>query len=497
MLISNQNEIIPYVFAKVGIKCERILFFMINFEYLAMWNDNSKQKWVISAPDEQQAIDNLHKLWLAVLKVTETSKLADTSIWQTKEKTLEWEEEYDLWFEEIIKFEFSWFDTNWEKTSWSIEANNMVTAYKRLIEEFYIDVEWIVDQSLPARLKDNKKKTSISDVIDLAYEQWVTIVSKTLSNRNTLSSGQDVTVSQEEQEQMQAEVETYIEKVNIFTSNNPDVFSSVEQSEIKKRKFELEKIKRSNNVFYIQSELNDLLDFIITKCTKEKRVWLKDTSSTILNDFQQYVWTKTWSVIYDKLLWFIGKYNIFKKFVINFEDKLVKELTPEIIQQKQRIFNYFKQLFYHLKSIFLTWWKERIKHMQITLKSWRLILSAYKTYFRLYWQYKQQKLMMTESLQKWYLRGFEEIREFTWWILMTYFIALVVFNISIVKWIIIPVTLSVTFINSKMLVSFIFLVFIINFALLIKIRYFSRSYVYNISSIFISVFLVFIYFNNY
>ena len=475
---------------------------MLNFEYLAMWNDNSKQKWVISAENEQEAKHALHKLWLSVLKVTETSKIADTTVERKWPKTskvgsdIQEKDEYELWVEDIIKFDFSWFDANWEKTSWNIESNNIVTAYKRLVEEFYIDVEWIVDDSLPSRLKESKRKTSINDVIDLAYEQWISIVSKAMS-KNTINQTQENTVSKEEQEQMQAEVEVYIEKINLFTTNNPDVFSSVEHAEIKKRKFELEKIKRSNNVFYIQSELNDLIDYLIQKCNKDQQVWLSNEDVALLNDFKQYVWAKKWSIFYDKFIWLIRQFTFFNKLFEKFEDKLIKEISPEIIQQKQRISNYFKQLFYHLKSMFVTKWMERIRHFKVMLKSWKLIISAYRTYFRIYWQYKQQKLMMTESLQKWYLRVFEEIREFTWWILMIYFIALVIFNISLVKWLIFPVTLTVTFMNSKLLISFIFFIFLTNFLLLLKTRYFSRSNFYNFISAFIALFLVFIYFNNY
>ena len=478
---------------------------MANFEYLAIWNDHSKQTWVISAEKEADAKSSLHKLWFAILKISETSKKADTD-YETQKKALEDASSKDKWKKEdpllnlnqakVIKFEFSWFDTNWDKTTGSIESNNEITAYKRLVEEFWIDVEWLVLNSLSAEEKNKKKGWSVVDVINLAYEQWVEINdSKIKTAKEKLDLGS--VWSKEEYEQTKFEVEEFLKKITKLTENHWSALTPIEHSEIKKKKFELEKIKRSNNIFYIQNELNSILEYIIKRYNKDVQAKLDDESLKIIHEINLYLWIETKSAIYEKILTAFEKYNFLKTILKKIKSKISSSISPEIEAQSQRISKYYKQLFYHIKKIFFSSWEDRKKHMRIVYKSWRLIVNSYETYFRLKKKISEQRAALDKKLiqntKKWY----QEVRDFTWWVLAVYICYYAILSLAITKGILINnTTASFATLNSPLLNTFIFFIFTLNLALLIKIKNFNSQKI-TLVTYASSVMLVYLFYNNF
>lgn len=471
---------------------------MINFEYLAIWSDNSKQTWVIEANDELEAKDNLHKLWLSVLKLVPTEKKADFDLNQ-KQKEIEdktkpeYEKILETW-EKILSYEFSWYDSTWVKQKWTIESSNAIIAYKRLVEEFSIDVEWIVLASLSDTEKVNKKQTSVDEIINQAYEQWIEVKHKKVTTTNELDI--DVALTNEEHEQIKFEVEKYIKIIWNLIEKNPDILTWIEKAEINKRSFELEKIKRSTNTFYIQNELNSIIEEIIKKF-KPFSEKLDEESIWYLQELDSYIWYETKSFIYEKALHLIDKYNFFKEFIKKVENKLSSAISPEIRMQKQKINKYFSQAFYHFRSIFRTKWEDRKKHAQTLLKSWKLIINSYKTYYKLRKRLEEQKNKYSIHLTKLYTYTYREIREFTWWILAIYIIYYALLNLAVTKWILLPIKPAINTISSPFINSFILAILLLNLALLIKVKYFTRSMSFNVLSSTFILFLTYTYYNNF
>ena len=95
----------------------------------------------------------------------------------------------------MIKFEFLWIDLEWNELEWDIEAEVDLLAYKRLIEEYWLKLKWLVQADLAPVVKDNVKPTSIKVIKENISLEIVNVENNLVdkfieANARTISRGE-------------------------------------------------------------------------------------------------------------------------------------------------------------------------------------------------------------------------------------------------------------------------------------------------------------------
>lgn len=465
--------------------------FMKNFEYIAVSSDWSKQDWSIEALNEIEARAKLHKMWFSVLKIFEKwewSPVKPDDSWESPS----WKEKEDV----LLLYEFHWFDKEWTPTWWTIESNNEIFAYKRLVEEFWVNPEWVVLSSLSPAIKEVKKKNSIKEITEVAYDEWIDISSPIAVDEE---DDWELNASKEQQDQLLSEINEYVPKIESLFEKYLSLISSMKAIETKKKVKALEKIKRSNNIFFVQSEFNEILNEV-----RDLFYWVEDEKLDeedvdFLKEVSIYLWYERMSWFMDRFLPFLYRFNFLKPFL----DKIKKNIknsvnkNPEINQQKQKIKRYRSQLVHHLRHIFTSNWNERRKRVKALKKSLKLILSTYKSYNELRKQMVAQKTKFKKRLIKWQKWIYSEFRSFTWWLFWAYVLYVFLIEISIKKWLILPVWPSFQILNSWVLISFLLFILLLNLALKFKIDYFLKMRSFNFIAFPLILIISLLFYNNY
>lgn len=501
---------------------------MKNFEYIAVSSNWKKQSWFVEANDEIEAKWKLHDLWFSVLRIFEKKEIIEN---KEKEKKEDWKkisenekksenkkednlkssEKWErvkkklidwLWISwkwknnNFLWYEFHWIDSDWSPIWWTIEASNEVFAYKRLITEFHIKPEWIVLATLSPAIKWVKKENSIKEIIELAYDEWIEI---SAGLDDIVVKSDSFLSSKEEKEQLWAEILTFLPRTLLILEEYKSFLVSIKVIEIKKKIWYIEKIKRSNNLLLVQSELNELLNDILKVFTPVEKERINKKDSDFLLEISTYLWyEKNTSFLVEWLSFLFKGVDFLKPFIEKIKEKTdILKANPEINQQKQKVKRYFWRSLYHFKFIFLSSWKDRVRRIKAFKKSLGLVFITYQNYNGLLWNIVDQKTKFKKRLIKWQKWFYLEFRSFTWWLFWLYFLYFAIIEISIKKWLFLPVQPSFWILNSRYLITFIFIIFFLNILLKFKIKYFLKSKTFNYISLFCLSFAWLLFFNNF
>jgi len=474
---------------------------MKNFEYIAVSSDWSKQSWFIESTDEIEARAKLHKLWFSVLKIFPKKENASEheKKWLDDVKTaFVWKDKKDkdskIKKGSLLLYEFYWFDSDWNPTSWTIESKNDIYAYKRLRDEFRIDPEWIVLSTLSPAIKEVKKTNSVKEIIELAYDEWIEIS----TNKDVSVGEDDDSAPTEEQEQLKVEVTEFIPKIELLLDQYTSFLSSIKIIEIKRKCQSLEKIKRSNNVFFIQSELNEILNEVRDIFIPLEKSKIEKEDIDFLMEMNVYLWYENLWGLKEKIVPFLTGINFLKPILDKIKKKKdVIASSPEINQQKQKIKRYYTQLFHHLRFI-LTWnTSEKRKRFRALKKTTRLILQTYKTYNKLRRQVLLHNTKFRKKLIKWQRWFYVESRSFIWWFIWVYFLFILIVELSIKKWLFLPLWPSFSLLNSKWQITFLLFLILLNIILKLKIDYYLKVRIFNIISLIILAIILLLFYLNY
>ena len=218
------------------------------FQYSAIDEQGNHQTGKIEAESIQEATAKLNDMALSVLNVEAID-----------------ENEIDTKGSKLKTFNFLGKDQEAKEIGGTIEAEHELIAYKRLVEEYGMDVSWITDASLPKEVQDAKKKTSIDKLNELAYERGIDIKKKikSASGKETLETaimGEDFQIRQK---QLQEKLDSMIlltQKTFIPIIEPKDPGQSVE---IEQKLEHLQKVKRSNNLQLLEEESDDLIEMVL------------------------------------------------------------------------------------------------------------------------------------------------------------------------------------------------------------------------------------------
>src|SRR5262245_16198190 len=143
---------------------------MPKYRYIVVNEENKQLNGTISTPDEQSARQELNELGFSVISINELNE---------EENTAKKDEEMPI-------FEFGAIDKNQKHVAGTIQAEDRYAAYKRLVNEYSFDVEYIVDSKLPDANKFKEKQKGIYDLQDKLNEELFLTQKKTTTDEKEL-----------------------------------------------------------------------------------------------------------------------------------------------------------------------------------------------------------------------------------------------------------------------------------------------------------------------
>lgn len=451
------------------------------FNYLVVGSDGVEQKGKIEAISEEDAKKKLNDMGLSILSVESVGD----------EKKLE---EVN---ENLKKYLFSGKDVENQEVEGEIEAHNEIMAYKRLVEEFQLEVFWLIDASLPKAVQESKKQASIQFITDLAYERGIKISGRLIQRKN-----EDLEVLYENEdfrEKQKKVVETLDTIVKIFGILLP-IISQIAPAigiEMEKKLNALQKIRMSNNLVYIQESSDEIIQDILRffeKHRKEKEQYKKDllhleslltdaTSAKLqkaLSDL--YAWGRKWHTL------FLGKFQD-QKANTEALDENHRALQQLELERREII----RLLGYHLWGLLVQVGELRRKHKDAFAKLFSQLRNVAQSIYQIKKLIQHMKEFYASDMSLWVF----EVELFAIWIFIIYFCFFVLAEISIFKSKILPVHFIWQVLQSGLIMSTIFGMFLILFTSPFIQKYFSKNFPKMLLSYLSIFFLTLVFYLNY
>ena len=449
------------------------------FQYTVLGDDSSQQKGEIEADSKKEAIEKLNNMGLTILSIEEFNK--DT---KTKKNP------------NLKVFQFAGKDSENKEVDGSIEADNEVFAYKRLVEEFAIDVLWIVNAKDSKIIQEANKKTSVKKIEDLAYERGIAIHKK-------LDVLQKDDTEIEFDEAFYKKQKSLVKKINKtneiiakfleFIRNKKPVFAL----DLKRIMADLDKIKMSNNLIYIQDSLDKAINKIIQFFDKYPEERKKNKMDLL--EIESYLSNALVSKFYknfNSALYFVSdNVNKVAKFFYSKTHKSKNLLEHEKVLLKltleKRVI--LKLLLYHLWGMFFRGKDLKVKHK----KSFFNLLKQYKKTRKIIKKIKESIKNIHEFEKKDFTKFIDEIHYFSLWLLMIYILFFSLIEISVIKSKILSVDFSWKILQSGFIVSFMFLLFLIILVSPWIKKYICNNITYILASYFFVFLVSYIFYFNY
>src|SRR5260221_2425373 len=141
---------------------------MPKYRYSVVNQENKSLSGTISAPDEQGARNELNQLGFSVIGMTEIPETEGAEAHEGPQ---------------LPTFEFAGIDKSQKRVVGTIQAEDRLNAYKRLITEYAFEVEYLVDQSLPEEQKTQEKAKGIFELQNQVDEE-AQLVQKKISGES-------------------------------------------------------------------------------------------------------------------------------------------------------------------------------------------------------------------------------------------------------------------------------------------------------------------------
>jgi hypothetical protein len=417
----------------------------MKFTYTALGSDTLEKTGKIEASSAEDAKQKLNQMGLSVLT------LEESSAGNSSEKT----------------FSFFGIDTDFQEAEGDIEAEDIVSAYKRLVEEYELDVQWIVDNSLPPAVKESRKKKSVQIVEDLALENAISIKKP---ERKKKTQDTEVEFSEKFLKEQQ-KVQERVAGVSRALSALLPFFAEVNTqavSQFEKRKEELEKIKMSNNLQYI----SETLDALITDASKfvysHKELALKAQKEVVeLETFHSNAMqAKMQKYLINFSQGFSFLLNKFSRKIDTIRDKKEKEIPEHkkaLIDLQTENKSLLRLLFFHFfYSLYPSELKE--KHKTALLKLWKQYKKNSKKYQELKTIEQKYKEIQEREHQSAFVNNvLQEVKLLTGYILALYLSLFAILELSLLKSLFVSPSFAWKVFHSEFIMSFLFFCFLLFF----------------------------------
>lgn len=211
---------------------------MPKYRYTVMNPDNKELTGTIATPDEKNAREELNHLGFSILKLEEISE------------TVEAEEK-----EQLTKFEFSAIDKNSKRVAGSIQAQDRFSAYKRLVQEYSFQVEYLVDASLDEKSKNDQRVKGVFELQNKLDEEELS------KKKETVEGDFNLVEFKQKQEIFLSQVEFVLGKVKEILDLYENEMKPETKEKIRAYVDKILRIKNSTNLDYIRKSCEELLTF--------------------------------------------------------------------------------------------------------------------------------------------------------------------------------------------------------------------------------------------
>lgn len=211
---------------------------MPKYKYTVINPDNKSLQGTIAAPDEAGARKELNELGFSILSIEEIQEETATEA-QSKVPT----------------FEFAATDKNAKRVVGTIQAENAYNAFVRLITEYSLAVEYIIDNSLPEAKKEKERAKGSSEFY-AKYEDEIQKAKKVTTDEKDLKE------FEEKQIQLKNQIQYLLDKVTGILNEYEKIMKPESKVKIKEQVEKILRIRNSTNLEYIRKEAEELLTFL-------------------------------------------------------------------------------------------------------------------------------------------------------------------------------------------------------------------------------------------
>ncbi|MFA5829186.1 MAG: hypothetical protein WC843_01705 [Candidatus Gracilibacteria bacterium] len=212
---------------------------MQKYRYTVINPENKELTGTIGAPDEKSARAELNQLGFSIISII--------AIAENEEATAT---------SDLPKFEFSATDKNLKKVNGTIQAEDRYAAYKRLVKEYLLEVEYVIDLNLTEEEKVKERQKG-------AFELQNKLDGEALEEKKKAEKENfDFKDFSAKQQILQTQVDFVLAKVKELLDLYQNDLKPDTKEKIRKNVDKILRIKNSTNLDYIRKSCEELLDFL-------------------------------------------------------------------------------------------------------------------------------------------------------------------------------------------------------------------------------------------
>lgn len=212
---------------------------MPKYHYTVVNPSNQQLQGTIVSPDETSARKELNELGFSIVAIEEIPEGAEAAV----------EGELPL-------FEFAGLDKNQKRVAGTIQAEDEYAAYKRLVQEYEFEVEYVIQSNLSEAQKEKARKKG-------AYELHSRLEDELIgSQQKETSDEKDLREFEKKQEVLKQQIELVLKKVKAMLDNYEQEMKPETKEKIRKYVDKILRIKSSTNLDYVRKTTEELLEFL-------------------------------------------------------------------------------------------------------------------------------------------------------------------------------------------------------------------------------------------
>jgi hypothetical protein len=211
---------------------------MPQFRYTVVNKENKQLSGIVNAPGVDDARKDLQDLGFSIVSLEPMP--------ETKEE------------EAGTVFEFAGRDPHNKRIKGTIRSEDRYTAYKRLIKEYDLEVEYIVQSDLKPAEKAKQKKTGVRDLL-VQYQKEIQEKTNMFHKEKIKTIDRNF---EREKALVMRQVDFVVKKVKDAIDTFADELNPQDKQTIKNYVNKILRIKSSTNLEYIKNECKKLLEFL-------------------------------------------------------------------------------------------------------------------------------------------------------------------------------------------------------------------------------------------
>jgi hypothetical protein len=211
---------------------------MPKYRYIVINPESKQLEGTIGAPDPDSAKRELNQLGFTVISMNEVAD--ETMAAQA----------------EMAVFEFAAIDKNQRRVIGTIQAPDRYSAFKRLISEYALQVEYIIDNNLSEPDKQNERLKGVMDLQDLINEE------QQLVQKKETGEEKDLKEFLNKQEILKDQINFVLNKVRDMLDSYEKDMKIETKAKIRYYVDKLMRIRTSTNLDYVRKTAEELLLFL-------------------------------------------------------------------------------------------------------------------------------------------------------------------------------------------------------------------------------------------